>query len=856
MATPLLEQIATNAAKTPDKLALAFLGSGPNGGVLEKEMKYQDVMKQTNDLAANLLGKGLVKGDLVVLVYPPSLDFIIAFLACLTVGIVAVPVFPPHPARKDTLLMFSKIVESCNATFALTSASYSHMKKLSSLKDAFSLIIGKSQTPWPTKLTWITTDTLPSPSKKFLRLLNSSTTNNNTTSSTTKLAFLQYTSGSTSEPKGVQITHGNLADNLHKVSSEVGSTSDTIVASWLPQYHDMGLIGSYLGILYCGGTGYYTSPLTFVQRPVIWVEMVSRYGATHLQAPNFAYKLTARKFIKKKYRSSDAPVGNGSTEVLDLSTVRHMINAAEPVTEESIEAFHKMFRPFGLADDVMKPTYGLAEHTVFVCSGGSQRLTVDKQLLEVEGKVVVQSTDAAESASTSRLVGCGYPHKQSVDVRIVDAERCVELGVDTVGEIWIRSESKAAGYYNRLEDSKRDFCALLVEEWEEEKNGGDDTKEDAEDKDVRPLVGGFAAAAYEAMKEHHYSDRTDNKGEEKAPHDPTIGYLRSGDLGFLHNDELFVCGRIKDLIIVGGRNYYPQDLEATAEAAASKSVRPGCSAAFTVDPISGGDQEEVALVLELKEVPASNDIESTCSTLVKNLRSAITKEHSLSLTHLVLLRPRTVKKTSSGKIARAWCRKAFVNDTFADVVVYKQSFFRTNQNDNSSSANVSPLEIEEGGGTSGDGMEVEHGGQLDHVPLSGTVTRNADNSVTPVVGGNSNTPAAVRALDKAILLQRLTFDVTQITNNSETNPTDSALNTFMDSLSISQFKGLLEGKYHTKISDEYLFQERCTLDKVVEVVKLGYAPDDVDQDAPRGVRRQRGVAGALGCPPGVVCSIM
>jgi len=585
----------------------------------------------------------------------------------------------------------------------------------------------------------------------------------------------------------------------------------------------MGLIGSYLGILYCGGTGYYTSPLTFVQRPVIWVEMVSRYGATHLQAPNFAYKLTARKFIKKKYRASDAPVGDGTTEVLDLSTVRHMINAAEPVTEESIEAFHKMFRPFGLADDVMKPTYGLAEHTVFVCSGGSQRLTVDKHLLEVEGKVVI-STGVAESASTSRLVGCGYPQKQGVDVRIVDAERCVELGVDTVGEIWIRSESKAAGYYNRLEDSKRDFCALLVEE----KNGDDDTKEDA----------------------------TDNN-KEKTPHDPSIGYLRSGDLGFLHNNELFVCGRIKDLIIVGGRNYYPQDLEATAEAAASKEVRPGCSAAFTVDPISGGDQEEVALVLELKEVPASKNIESTCSALVKKLRSAITKEHSLSLTHLVLLRPRTVKKTSSGKIARAWCRKAFVNDTFADVVVYTQSFSRTNNNDSSSSATASPLEIEESGGsTSGHGMEVEHGGQLDHVPPSETVTSDADDSVTPVVGGIDNTPEAVRALDKAILLQRLTFDVTQITNNSETNPPDSALNTFMDSLSISQFKGLLEGKYHTKISDEYLFQERCSLDKVVEVVKLGYAPDDVDQDAPRGVRRRRGVAGALGCPPGVVCSIM
>jgi len=572
----------------------------------------------------------------------------------------------------------------------------------------------------------------------------------------------------------------------------------------------MGLIGSYLGLLYCGGTGFYTSPLTFVQRPALWVELVSRVGATHLQAPNFAYKLTARKLVQSKYRAKDAEE-RPTTEVLDLSSVRHMINGAEPVTEESINAFYRMFRPFGLREDVMQPTYGLAEHTVFVCSGGTQRLTVDKHRLEVEGKVV--ETEKAEGGS--RLVGCGYPHKQNVDLRIVDAERCVQLGEDEVGEIWIRSESKAAGYYNRLEDSKRDFCALIVKEDGAEEPPSTDT-------------------------------------DTSTPHDPAIGYLRSGDLGFLHNNELFVCGRIKDLIIVGGRNYYPQDLEATAEASASKVVRPGCSAAFTVDPISGGsggnDGEEVALVMELKEVPSKKDIESTCSTLVKQLRSAITKEHSLTITHLVLLKPRTVKKTSSGKIARAWCRKAFVNDTWSDVVVYTQSV----QNKNSSAAaNVAPLEID-GGGDDGD-VEVEHGGQLDHV------SKHMDDSVAPPPVDhsiNKYTAEAIRTLDKAIILERLTHDITQIMNNAETPPTTCALNTFMDSLSISQFKGLLEGKYHTKISDEYLFQERCTLDKVVEVVKLGYAPDDVDRDMSKGVGGRKGLAGFLGCPPGVRCSIM
>jgi acyl-CoA synthetase (AMP-forming)/AMP-acid ligase II len=510
-----LDRMAQNAANSPNKTAVTFLSSGPNGGKVELTLTYSELAKETTSLASRLLESGLSKGDRAVLVYPPSLDYMVAFLACLKAGIVAVPVFPPNPARQETLLMFSRIVDGCGAAHALTSVTYNYMKKLAS--------IGKRK-QWPSHLLWIVTNDGKSPKKTFEEQPPSSD----------DLAFLQYTSGSTSDPKGVMITHGNLSHNLTIITQELCAREDTVVVSWLPQYHDMGLIGSYLGVLYCGGSGYYMSPLSFLQRPMLWMEAVSKYHATHLQAPNFAFKLTARKSTPEK---------------LDLSSVRHVINGAEPVDENSVDSFYEAFGKFGLREHVIFPTYGLAEHTVFVCSGGKQRLSVSKPALEVDGLVKVVDDDGSNSNSSdvSRLVGCGFPDRQGVDVKIVNTDTHEVLDENTVGEIWIQSPSKAAGYFGKPEQSIEDFHAQLK--------------------------GGPAAD----------------------------GYLRSGDLGFLHNEELFICGRLKDLIIVGGRNYYPQDIEATAEAS-SELLRPGCSAAFTIDPTHEGG-EEVALVAELREVP-------------------------------------------------------------------------------------------------------------------------------------------------------------------------------------------------------------------------------------------------------------
>eukprot|EP00980_Cylindrotheca_fusiformis_P003161 scaffold721_cov131-Cylindrotheca_fusiformis.AAC.51 len=741
-----LDRLNKNVEKNGSKTLFTFLSPGLDGGSLQKSYTYAAFALETSNLAQRLLESGMNQGDRALLVYPPSLDFMVAFFACLKAGIIAVPVFPPNPARRDTLHMFGKIAESSGAQVALTNTEYNYAKKLASVKDAltrFKRPLGS----WP-DLSWKTTDDdkKQQPKGQFDASAR--------TIEPQDIAFLQYTSGSTSEPKGVMITHGNLAHNLTIITNELAADTSTIVASWLPQYHDMGLIGSYLGIAYCGGSGYYMSPLSFLQRPMLWIEVASKYQATHCQAPNFAFKLTSRKFQASNYVNKP----------LNLKSMKHIINAAEPVDEEGMASFKKAFGPFGLGD-VIFPTYGLAEHTVFVCSGGKQTISVKKEKLEVDGEVVL--SENGDSDGISRLVGCGYPARQGVDVRIVDRETRHELEPGKVGEIWVSSQSKAAGYFRKEQETRDDFQATL--------EGNEEQK-----------------------------------------------FLRTGDLGFLHNTELFICGRLKDLIIVAGRNYYPQDLEATAEAT-SEQFRPGCSAAFTIDPTHKGG-EEVALIMELRDVPSTNDIQGVCNPLADQVRAAINQEHSIGISQILFLQTKTVPKTTSGKIARAWCRKAFLAGTLK--VVFRKSF-------------------KEGAST----FEVEQSSTANDAP----------SSLSP------KEIQELRSLGKDQIKDKLRVDVAKIGQlPPDCIDDDTALITVLDSLSLSQFKGSLESGYAVQISDEYLFGETTTITKLAEVVKLGHAPDDTGTNdpnrppntamAPQG--NAGGLAGALGCPPGVVCCVV
>ena len=264
----------------------------------------------------------------MLLVYPPSLDFVVAFLGCLKAGLIAVPTYPPDPMRlnKD-LKMFATIAHSCMAAAALTCSAYNYATKLSGLKNAFSIGMNKDQSSWP-ELQWIVTDGI-------FALQGQETPGEIVGINTSKhsdalcdVAFLQYTSGSTSDPKGVIITQDNLSNNLSLIITGLSAVSDTVVVSWLPQYHDMGLIGSYLGALYCGGCGYYLSPISFIRNPSLWITAMSKYKATHVQAPNFAYALTARKYLAQAATRSS----KRNLSVPDLSNIRHMINAGETIS--------------------------------------------------------------------------------------------------------------------------------------------------------------------------------------------------------------------------------------------------------------------------------------------------------------------------------------------------------------------------------------------------------------------------------------------------------------------------------------------------------------------------------------------
>jgi acyl-CoA synthetase (AMP-forming)/AMP-acid ligase II len=679
--------------------------------------------------------------------------------------------------------MFAVICRAAGANVALTSTSYHHQKQLANIKERITSQWQKRTmtTPWPDNLEWMVTDT-----PKMMMMMPTETAGaaaalvqkNKTAASSSppaataadpspssdNIAFLQFTSGSTSDPKGVMITLENLAHNLSMITADLAADDSTVVVSWLPMYHDMGLIGSFLGVLYCGGSGYYLSPLHFLQRPSLWLEAVSLYRATHLQSPNFAFKLTARKFDSTTTAAAAGDTAAATTtNKLDLSSVRHIINAAEPVDTDGMTQFYDTFCPYGLKRGIIYPTFGLAEHTVFVCSGGTQILHVDKLALEVNG--LVREVDAATKANYKNdtngvvsIVGCGYPARQGVDVRIVDTtdDKNRPVDDDIVGEIWIHSPSKAAGYYGKPEESRHDFCAEL---------------------------NGSSAAG------------------------TTTLYLRTGDLGFMHQSELFICGRLKDLIIVGGRNYYPQDIEATAEACAADLVRPGCSAAFTIDPVSSA--EVVALVMELREAPTTPDAtKSVCTGLAQTIRAAINQEHSLSIASIMFLQKGTVPKTRSGKIARAWCRKGYNDGTLK--VIHHESFMNNKSTEGAAffESPHPPLEIE---------------GPAKNGPMFAEAA----------AGGDRLTPEEVRNLPKEEIIQRLLVDLSRVaavppSTIDKTVPMIS----MMDSLTISQFKGLVEHRYHVRpLSDEYLFRESSTLTKLSEVVKLGYAPDDGDNAA-------------------------
>ena len=778
-----MDRLKDWADKQGEKVAWSFCD---DYGTVNDSLTFAELEQCTTALSHHLLGpkSGLKAGDRALLVFFPGLHFTAALIACFKAGIIAVPVFPPDPTRlKKDLDHFVSIQKSSGANVALTHSTYNYAKKLAGVKNVFG---GGGGDKWP-NLEWLLVDDILTKGKGKSKAPPLATL---PIPLQTQVAFLQYTSGSTSEPKGVMISHGNLAHNLALIIRELKADTNTVNVSWLPQYHDMGLIGSYLGVIYCGGTGFYLSPISFLKNPLIWMSCMSKYQGTHTQAPNFAYALSARKYKESNQAARPA----SGLAPLNLSSVKHMINAAEPVDPIAVANFYAIYGPLGLPNSVVVPTYGLAEHTVFVASGGSGLLTVSKQALEANLVDILKETDFSDldkgndkeevekhNQTSQNIVGCGFPGRgENVVLKIVNPDTFVELAEDQVGEIWVDSPSKAQGYWNREEQSIEDFRApLRLPTTSDPENGVENQ-----------------AVVVTEMKP---------------------GFLRTGDLGFLHNQELFICGRIKDLIIVRGSNHYPQDLEKTAESAEPAYLRPGCSAAFAIKGSNGTHTEGVVLLAEIKENVSSTKFHA----IAESIRLAISKDHGLSLACVCLLPTRSILKTTSGKITRAGNRKAFQEGTLK--VVYRIDGSSSASSSSSSSSSSSPS-----------ASALTHDDVLDPSAMelpSWIDTQPGENSAPAESIGLINmpffSPEQVREMSLEEIgdrLEALLLDIASHSASSLSKPVerDAALVVLgLDSMTVVQFKGAVESTFHCLLPDEYMFTSLATLSNFAIAAKNG-----------------------------------
>ena len=561
----LVEILRRRANEQPNRLAYTFLADGETE---EASLTYEELDRQVQNVAAWLQSVG-TGGERVLLLFPAGLEYVVAFLGCLYAGAVAVPAYPPRASR--TLCRLEAIVADAEAKIALTTAAL-----------------------LPRLQAWLA----DSPNLKHLRWQASDQINadegsgwHEPTIDSDTLAFLQYTSGSTATPRGPMLTHGNLLYNHALIQKYFELTPDSRYVSWLPNYHDMGLIGCLLQSLYTGFPCVLMAPEAFLQRPFVWLNAISRYRGTMSSGPNFAYDLCVRKITSEQ------------RALLDLSSWQSAANGAEPISAKTLDQFAATFAPCGFRREAFYPCYGLAEATLIV-SGGRREAppivkTFDAKLLEYNRVREVPAD--AEGART--LVSCGQTLAEQ-EIVIAHPERLTRSAPDEVGEIWVAGRSVAQGYWNRPDETERVFGARLA------------------DTGAGP-------------------------------------FLRTGDLGFLCAGELFVTGRLKDLIIIRGGNYYPQDIERTVEQS-HYLLRQGCSAAFSIER-DGAEQLVISAEVE-HQYQSANFTE-----VVGAIRQAVAANHDLQVYAVALLKSRTIPKTSSGKIQRHACRAAFLKGTLATV---------------------------------------------------------------------------------------------------------------------------------------------------------------------------------------------
>lgn len=567
----IVDMLQHHAVRRPDQRAFTFLADGETETTT---LTYAELDRRARGIAATLR-QHVQKGDRALLLYPPRLDFVTGFFGCLYAGVIAVPLYAPRLNRVDERLQ--RVVASCEPTILLSV--HQVMAELEQKID---------KAPWAERARRLATDTLPA--EAGAGWVGESI-------SIDDLAFLQYTSGSTSHPKGVMVSHGNLLSNTEMIRGSIMTHKHSVFLTWLPMYHDMGLLGHVAEAAYVGVHSILMPPAAFVQKPIRWLNAIKKYRATYTGAPNFGFELCNQKVTREELPA------------LDLSSIESIYCGAEPIRPECLEEFATKFAACGLRRTAIYPCYGMAEATLKVTGSVAPKkglaLSLDRAAWSRRQVVLATS----QTANPIRIANCSVP-VPGLRVLIADPATRTALGEDQIGEIWLAGASICRGYWGQPELTEQTFRARLT------------------------------------------GDEFDGP------------FLRTGDLGFLHAGELYVTGRLKDLIIIRGRNLYPQDIEFTTQSA-HPGLQPAGSAAFSVD---GDGQEHLAVVAEVQrsQVRAENHDE-----IINAIRRAVATEHDVEVEAVALLKPGGLLKTTSGKVRRSACRDALVAGTFEAIAQWQ-----------------------------------------------------------------------------------------------------------------------------------------------------------------------------------------
>lgn len=539
---------------------------------------YGELYRDVAHLGQYLIDRGY-SGKRILILFPPGLEYIKAFFAAVWAGAQAVPIYPPKGARY--LDRFRYVLQDCQAPAALMSEE---------IRKALEPQVRALEQ----NLVCIAVDpVLNAPDRSVPDGLIHEP-------EPEEVALIQYTSGSTSDPKGVLLSHANLLHNQAMIRHTFDHNRETLVCGWLPLYHDMGLIGNIMQPIYTGCHCILMSPVSFIKNPANWLKAISHFRVTTSGGPNFSYALCTEE------------ISDDVLETLDLSSWKVAFNGAEPINHKTLEKFYDRFKSAGFRKEAFLPCYGLAEASLIVTGKPARRpyrcLDLDDAALK-EGRVKTFNQDvllsAATQASVKRLVGSGYPC-QGCDVRIVNPDNLSVCEEGVTGEIWVKSPSLSSGYWRKDALNKVSFNQQLP-----------------------------------ANTLAHLT-----------------GYFRTGDLGFLYQEELFITGRLKELMIINGKNIYPQDIEWLVESGFSE-IHPGGSAAFHVK-----EEETTGRVVLLCELKQESMGLSACT--LTQLRSAILRsiqmDLELAVQDLVFVKPYTLPKTSSGKMQRTKCKSLYLID--------------------------------------------------------------------------------------------------------------------------------------------------------------------------------------------------